>query len=38
MASAVAYRVPPGGLDAWMMRLAGDATDFEGPPSGSASA
>jgi glyoxalase family protein len=31
MASAVAYRVPPGGLDAWMTRLAGDATDFEGP-------
>ena len=31
MASAVAYRVPPGGLDAWMMRLAEDATDFEGP-------
>ena len=31
MASAVAYRVPPGGLDAWMMRLAEEATDFEGP-------
>ena len=31
MASAVAYRVPPGGLDAWMMRLAEDAIDFEGP-------
>src|SRR4051812_3074625 len=31
MASAVAYRVPPGGLDAWMVRLAEDATDFEGP-------
>lgn len=31
MASAVAYRVPAGGLDAWMMRLAEDAIDFEGP-------
>lgn len=31
MASAVAYRVHPGGLDAWMTRLAGDATNFEGP-------
>ncbi len=31
MASAVAYRVPPGGLDAWMVRLAEDAIDFEGP-------
>ena len=31
MASAVAYRVPPGGLDAWMGRLAEDAVDFEGP-------
>ena len=32
MAGAVAYRVPPGGgLDAWMMRLADDAIDFEGP-------
>jgi glyoxalase family protein len=31
MAGAVAYRVPPGGLDAWMVRLAEDAIDFEGP-------
>jgi glyoxalase family protein len=31
MASAVAYRVPSGGLDAWMMRLAEDAIDFQGP-------
>ena len=31
MTSAVAYRVPPGGLNAWMMRLAEDAIDFEGP-------
>ena len=29
MASAVAYAVPD--LDAWMMRLAEDAIDFEGP-------
>jgi glyoxalase family protein len=31
MASAVAYRVPRGGLDAWMARLAENAVDFEGP-------
>ena len=31
MASAVAYAVPPGGLDAWMMALAGAAVDFDGP-------
>jgi glyoxalase family protein len=31
MASTVAYRVPPGGLDAWMVRLAENAVDFEGP-------
>jgi glyoxalase family protein len=31
MASAVAYRAPPGGLDAWMVRLAEGAIDFEGP-------
>jgi glyoxalase family protein len=31
MASAVAYRVPPGGLEAWMVRLAEDAIDFAGP-------
>ena len=31
MASAVAYRVPPSGLDAWMVRLAEGAIDFEGP-------
>jgi glyoxalase family protein len=31
MASAVAYAVPMGGLGAWMMRLAEDAVDFEGP-------
>src|SRR5215204_6479372 len=31
MASAVAYRLPPDGLDAWMGRLAEDAIDFEGP-------
>jgi glyoxalase family protein len=30
MASAVAYRVPPGGLEAWMVRLAEDAIDFAG--------
>ena len=31
MAGAVAYRVPPGGLDAWMSRLAAAAIDFDGP-------
>jgi glyoxalase family protein len=31
MASAVAYRVRPGALEAWMARLAEDAVDFEGP-------
>jgi glyoxalase family protein len=31
MASAVAYAVPQGGLDAWMMRLAEDGIAFEGP-------
>jgi len=31
MASAVAYRVPQGGLEAWMVRLADDAIDFVGP-------
>lgn len=31
MASAVAYGVPQGGLDAWMMRLAEEGVDSEGP-------
>ena len=31
MASAVAYAVKPGGLDAWVDRLAADAVDFDGP-------
>ena len=31
MASAVAYAVPPSGLDTWMMRLAEEGIDFEGP-------
>ena len=31
MASAVAYAVPRGGLDAWMMRLAEETVVFEGP-------
>src|SRR5688500_10615543 len=31
MASAVAYAVPKGGLDAWMMQLAAAAIDFERP-------
>jgi len=31
MASAVAYAVPTGGLNAWMMALAGAAVDFDGP-------
>ena len=31
MASAVAYAVPAGGLDAWMMHLAERAIDFGGP-------
>ncbi|QYX57154.1 ring-cleaving dioxygenase [Roseovarius sp. SCSIO 43702] len=31
MASAVAYAVPMGGLDAWMMALAEAAVDFDGP-------
>ncbi len=31
MASAYAYAVPEGQFDAWMLRLAGDAIDFEGP-------
>jgi len=31
MATAVAYAVPMGGLDAWMMQLADDAVDFAGP-------
>ena len=33
MASAVAYAVAPGGLDAWIDRLADRAIDFEGPDS-----
>ena len=33
MASAVAYGVPRGGLDAWMEELASDAVDFDGPAS-----
>jgi glyoxalase family protein len=31
MARAVAYGVPQGGLDAWMMRLAEEGIDSEGP-------
>lgn len=31
MASSVAFRVPPGGLEAWMLGLADQAIDFEGP-------
>jgi glyoxalase family protein len=31
MASAVAYAVPQGGLEPWMMRLAEDGIEFEGP-------
>lgn len=31
MASAVAYAVPKGGLNAWMMALVGAAVDFDGP-------
>lgn len=31
MASAVAYAVPKGGLNAWMMALAEAAIDFDGP-------
>lgn len=31
MASAVAYGVPEGGLDAWMAHLADAAIDFDGP-------
>lgn len=31
MASAVAYSVPRGGLEAWMMAFAGAAIDFDGP-------
>ncbi|WP_289069528.1 ring-cleaving dioxygenase [uncultured Aliiroseovarius sp.] len=31
MASAVAYAVPKGGLDAWMMALAEAAVEFDGP-------
>jgi glyoxalase family protein len=31
MASAVAYAVPKGGLNAWMMALAEAAVDFDGP-------
>ena len=31
MASAVAYAVPQGGLEAWMMWLAEEGIDFEGP-------
>lgn len=31
MASAVAYRVPSGGLDIWIDRLTADAIDFDGP-------
>ena len=30
-ASAFAYAVAPGGLDAWIDRLAADALDFDGP-------
>jgi glyoxalase family protein len=31
MASAVAYAVPPGALDDWMVRLAEEGIDSEGP-------
>jgi glyoxalase family protein len=31
MASALAYAVPSGGLDAWIGRLAEDGIEFEGP-------
>lgn len=31
MASAVAYAVPKGGLNAWMMALADAVVDFDGP-------
>lgn len=31
MANAVAYAIPRGGLDAWMMRLAEEGIDFESP-------
>lgn len=31
MASAVAYAVPKGGLNAWMLALADAAVDFDGP-------
>jgi glyoxalase family protein len=31
MASAVAYAVPQGGLEAWMIWLAEEGIDFEGP-------
>lgn len=31
MASAVAYAVPRGGLDAWMLHFAEQAVDFDGP-------
>src|SRR4051794_6963796 len=31
MASAVAYAVPRGGLEAWMLHFAEQAMDFEGP-------
>ena len=31
MASAVAYAVPEGGIDAWMTRFAEQAVDFDGP-------
>src|SRR3954454_25001485 len=31
MASAVAYAVPQGGLEPWMMRLAEDGIELEGP-------
>jgi glyoxalase family protein len=31
MSSAVAYAVPHGGLDAWMLHFADQAIDFDGP-------
>jgi len=31
MASAIAYAVPRGGLDAWMLHFAEQAVDFDGP-------
>ena len=31
MATAIAYAIPAGGLDAWMIRLAERAIEFDGP-------